>query len=47
MNEDKKETSAAVASLLTVLKNIVVSPERIKQNQWKSVNKNGEVEFYY
>ena len=47
MDVEKKETATAVASLLTVLKSIVVSPEKIEQNQWKSVGKNGEVEFYY
>lgn len=47
MDEESKETSAAIASLFNVLQNIKVSSERIKQNQWKSVGKNGEVEFYY
>lgn len=47
MDEEKKETSAAIAGLLSLLKSIEVAPERIAQNQWKSVNKNGEVEFYY
>ena len=47
MNEESKETSAAIASLFCVLKSIMVTPERIAQNQWKSVGKNGEVEFYY
>ena len=47
MDEETKETSAAVAGLLSLLKSIEVTPERIAQNQWKSVNKNGEVEFYY
>ena len=47
MDEEKKETSAAIAGLLSLLKIIEVTPERIAQNQWKSVNKNGEVEFYY
>ena len=47
MDDNVKESSAAVASLFTVLKSIVVSPEKIEQNQWKSVGKNGEVEFYY
>ena len=45
--DESKETSTAVASLFNVLKNIDVSAERIEQNQWKSVGKNGEVEFYY
>ena len=47
MDEESKETSAAIASLFNVLRNIKVSSERIQQNQWKSVGKNGEVEFYY
>lgn len=47
MDEKYKETSAAIASLFSVLKSIVVIPERIAQNQWKSVGKDGEVEFYY
>lgn len=47
MDEGSNETSAAIASLFSVLKSIVVTPERIAQNQWKSVGKNGEVEFYY
>ena len=47
MDEETKETSAAIASLFNVLKSIIVTPERIAQNQWKSVDKNGEVEFYY
>ncbi|MBR3176251.1 hypothetical protein IKF26_02545 [Candidatus Saccharibacteria bacterium] len=47
MDEEFKETSAAIASLFSVLKSIIVTPERIAQNQWKSVGKNGEVEFYY
>ena len=47
MDEEKKETSATIAGLLSLLKSIEVTPERIAQNQWKSVNKNGEVEFYY
>ena len=46
MDEDK-EASTAIASLFNVLKSIKVTPERIAQNQWKSVGKNGEVEFYY
>ena len=44
MDEEKKETSAAIAGLLSLLKSIEVTPERIAQNQWKSVNKN-EVSF--
>ena len=47
MDDNVKESSAAVASLFTILKSIVVSPENIEQNQWKSVGKNSEVEFYY
>lgn len=47
MDDEPKETSAAIASLFSVLKGIVVTPERIVQNQWKSVGKNGEVEFYH
>ena len=47
MDEESKETSATIASLFNVLRNIKVSPERIEQNQWKSMGKNGEVEFYY
>lgn len=47
MDEGPNETSAAIASLFCVLKSIAVTPERIAQNQWKSVDKNGEVEFYY
>lgn len=35
MDEESKETSAAIASLFSVLKSIVVTPERIAQNQWK------------
>lgn len=46
MDEDK-EASLGFASLFNVLRNIKVTPERIAQNQWKSVGKNGEVEFYY
>lgn len=46
MDEDK-EASTAIASLFNVLKSIKVTPERIAQSQWKSVGKNGEVEFYY
>lgn len=37
----------ALIGLLQVLKEIEVSPERIAQNQWKSVDKDGNVEFYY
>lgn len=47
MDEESKETSATIASLFNALKSIIVKPERIAQNQWKSVGKNGEVEFYY
>lgn len=47
MDEESKETSVAIASLFSVLKSIIVTPERMAQNQWKSVGKNGEVEFYY
>ena len=47
MDDGPNETSAAIASLFSVLKSIIVTPERIAQNQWKSVGKNGEVEFYY
>ncbi|MBQ3348604.1 hypothetical protein IJG90_03760 [Candidatus Saccharibacteria bacterium] len=46
MDEDK-EAALGFASLFNVLRSIKVTPERIAQNQWKSVNKNGEVEFYY
>lgn len=46
MDEDK-EASTVIASLFNVLKSIKVTPEHITQNQWKSVGKNGEVEFYY
>ena len=45
--DEGKEASTASASLFNVLKSIKVTPERIAQNQWKSVGKNGEVEFYY
>ncbi|MBR2803198.1 hypothetical protein IKE19_01285 [Candidatus Saccharibacteria bacterium] len=45
--DENKEASTAIASLFNVLKDIKVTPERITQNQWKSVGKNGEVEFYY
>lgn len=47
MDEESKEMSFGLASLFNVLKSIIVTPERIVQNQWKSVGKNGEVEFYY
>ena len=47
MDEESKETSFGLASLFSVLKSIIVTPEHIAQNQWKSVGKNGEVEFYY
>ena len=39
--------SATIASLFSILKSIKVALERIAKNQWKSVGKNGEVEFYY
>lgn len=45
--DENKEKSTTIASLFNVLKSIKVTPERIAQNQWKSVGKNGEVEFYY
>ena len=47
MDEEDKEASTAIAGLFNVLKSIKFTPERIAQNQWKSVGKNGEVEFYY
>lgn len=47
MDDGPNETSATIASLFSVLKSIIVTPERIAQNQWKSVGKNDEVEFYY
>ena len=40
MDEEPKETSAAIASLFSVLESIIVTPERITQNQWKLVGKN-------
>ena len=47
MDEEDKEASTAIAGLFNVLTSIKVTPERIAQNQWNSVGKNGEVEFYY
>lgn len=41
------EGHEALIDLLRVLKEIEVSPERIAQSQWRSVNKDGNVEFYY
>ena len=46
-DEGTKDMSVAVTGLFNLLKNINVTPERIAQNQWRSVNQNGEVEFYY
>lgn len=49
-NNPTKETqkeSVTFASLFDILRIITISPENIKQNQYKSINKNGNTEFYY
>ena len=45
--EEAQETSIAIANLFCILNNIKVSPELIAKNQWKSVDENGDLKFYY
>lgn len=42
-----REASIAIAGLFDTLKDIKVSTELIEQNKYKSVNSNGDVEYYY
>ena len=42
-----REASIAIAGLFNTLKDIKVSTELIEQNKYKSVNSNGDVEYYY
>lgn len=46
-NEKTQEQSIAITNLFDILKDIKVSPELIAQNQYKSVNGSGDVDFYY
>lgn len=45
--EEPQEPSIAIANLFSILNTIKVSPELIAKNQWKSVDENGDLEFYY
>ena len=42
-----REASITIAGLFNALKDIKVSTELIEQNKYKSVNSNGDVEYYY
>lgn len=44
---EMREASIAIAGLFNTLKDIKVSTELIEQNKYKSVNSNGDVEYYY
>lgn len=45
--EGNSRASASLIDLTNLSSKIKTSPELLAQNEWKSIGKNGEIDFYY
>jgi len=45
--EGNSRASTGLIDLINLSSKIKTSPELLTQNEWKSIGKNGEIDFYY